>query len=50
MNAITLTLTGIYSAAVRWATTASSFLQFGPYTAAYMVSAVVVPEENKKCC
>ena len=50
MELITLTLTGINSAAVRWATTVTSFFQFGPYTAAHMVSAVVVPEEKKECC
>ena len=50
MKPITLTLTVINSAAVRWATTVTSFLQFGPYTAAHIVSAVVVPEEKKKCC
>ena len=41
---ITLTLTGLNSAAALWATTVISFLQFGPYTAAHMVSGVVAPE------
>ena len=50
MKPITLTLTGIDSAAALSATTVTSSLQFGPYTAAYMVGAVVVPDEKKKCC
>ena len=37
MKPITLALTGINSAAVRWATAVTSLLQLGPYTAAHIL-------------